>query len=249
MHESQSTSQTACRARKLVQAAAFAAALVPLGSVAADAGTIECNHLDACVGNYPPDSGGTNTWQFYDDIASPTRQLFYEITIGGDLKVGASFGLRVGDVVEPQGSLPLGGAAAAAFPNAQCVPTLNENHCGLFDVTLSSANPLGFLGDFFMSMTWFSNANPLSAPASDPPGGTRILRADGYTTFTDGLSSTSYVSDESVLPNVLTLRGESSTIGRFGAFTDVVASPVPEPGSAALVAAGVLVLFLLMRRT
>ena len=69
-------------AKKLIQAAALAAVLVPLGSVAVETATINCiSDGSGCTGTYTAGGGPqSNTWKFFS-ANEPGATLFYTLEI------------------------------------------------------------------------------------------------------------------------------------------------------------------------
>jgi hypothetical protein len=263
VHDQQSTPQESSRAKKLLQAAAFAAALVPLGSVAAEAGMIDpvdinCTPLDpgSCNAGFYSFSGAqTHTWGFFADPGDLNSTLYYTLTIAVSLPQFVEFNLKVDDAKEPFGPLQAGPAqptSSVCIPNLDPTldPPLNAANCVTFAVglTLVGDSP-AFNGAFDITIAWLDNAHPLSG---SPPlhlldhTNTDIFRAGSngyYSTSLDaemGGSGTNYTNTS---PEHF-LAGRSSTLGKFVAMTSVdPVAPVPEPATFLLVGAGMLVIF------
>ncbi|MBA3884589.1 MAG: PEP-CTERM sorting domain-containing protein [Acidobacteria bacterium] len=222
--------------KKLLQAAALAAVLVPLGSVTAEAATIICGtsaqegNCGEETGSYSP-SGAllqSNTWKFYLDPSDLTT-LLYWITIEGIPT--STFELDVRDVVVTQTEL-IDTEALSAFPGATCIPTFGPSLCGLFDVTIVDAsNEPTWLDGYYMQINWFTNQDLASQPPDN--GRNRILQATGQgkTIFDDALSHPFY--DPQPTPDDPAIGGRGDVFSRFGAFANV-----PEPGMLILFAAG-----------
>jgi hypothetical protein len=223
----------ASHATKLLQAAALAAMLVPLGSVAAEAVTIDVtcqSQGSGCSADYST-GNGIHTWGFYADT-SDLSTLIYMLTIEGTPT--SDFTLFVEDVVVAQGPLPLGVESQAAedFPGATCIPTYDLNQCGLFDVT--ALGTVSWLDGYILTITWFPNADPLSAAALNQDN-TTILKAEDFATFTESLLDTEYVAGATPGSDP-GLGGRGDGFSRFAAAT--TAAAVPEPASLLLVGTG-----------
>ena len=209
---------------KLLQAAALAAVLVPLGSVAVETAQINCiSQGSGCAGSYFGGSGAqTNTWKFFSD-SGPNATLFYTIEIAGTPLT--TFNLNVEDVVTTQGALVFG----PGFGSAVCVPTFDGAQCGLFAVRNFSGT-VDWLDGYLMTITWRT-----TSPASQPPddGNNTILRAPDFVTFTQALTSIDY--DPSPTPTDPGISGRGDDFSTFGVFRIAA----PEPGSILLVGTGI----------
>jgi hypothetical protein len=218
------------QATKLLRAAALAAALVPLGSVAAEAVTIDItcqSQGSGCSADYNTLSG-IHTWGFYTDT-NDLSTLIYMLTIEGTPT--SEFTLFAEDVVIAQGPLPLGVESQAEqdFPGATCIPTFDVNQCGLFDVT--AFGTVSWLDGYILTITWFPNDNPLSEALLNQ-GNTTILKAEDFATFTESLLDTLYVAGTTPGSDP-GLGGRGNGFSRFAAAT--TATAVPEPASLLLV--------------
>jgi len=219
-------------AKKLIQAAALAGMLVPLGSVAVETAVINCiSQFDgsgsACdaVGFYSSEGSGiqTNVWKFYTGSVDPAN-LLYSFEIGATPT--SSYSLFVDDIVTTQDSLS---SSLLLFPDAVCLPTHSPGTCGLFDV--SGGEFATSSTGFDMTIRWFINDDPLSQPPND--GLNTILQAPdstGGTLFTNALSGIVYDPDPT--PTDPAIGGKGSGFSTIGAFR------VPEPGSLLLFGIG-----------
>jgi hypothetical protein len=223
-------------AAKLARAAALAAVLVPLGHVAAEADTISCNTssgsgngLCSGTGFYSGGAGlTTNIWQFFDG----DDNLLYTLKIQGE--PDSDFELNVNDVVTTQGTLEEDGDLAN-FGNATCIPTFDENSCGLFNVTVVSGEA-SWVDGYLLYITWFAFFDSMKPPDD---GNNTILQAkDGGTgtgtVFTNELADIDYdllVDPDNPFDPGIGGRGDAFSL--FGPFR------IPEPGSLLLFGVGI----------
>ena len=220
---------TSSTATRLIHAAALAAVLVPLGSVAVETSTITCTTSASsggggCSGAGHYTSGGgsgqSNTWKFFDD----SNNLKYTFQIAGTPT--STFDLIASDFVTTQGSLQESGALQN-FPGAVCIPTFDETQCGLFTV-LVNGTPT-WLDGYIVTITWFTNSNPTSQPPND--GHNTILQAHGTSgVFGNALLNVLY--DPNPSPTDPGISGRADDFSDFGAFR------VPEPTSLMLFGIG-----------
>jgi len=205
---------------RLIHAAALAAVLVPLGSVAVETSTINCisQGSGSCIGGY--ESGGgpqSNTWKFF--VGS---DLKYTLQIAGNPQ--SSFTLNVRDLVRTQAFLEDTGALDN-FPNAVCIPTFDPGLCGLFRVT-EFTGTADWVDGYVLTITWFSNADPLSSPPND--GRNTILQARGSSTVF-GNELLQIIYDPAPSPTDPGISGRGDAFSTFAAVRTI-----PEPSSMAL---------------
>jgi hypothetical protein len=221
------------KARKLLQAAALAALLVPLGTVAVETAVINCasQGSGSCSGTFFSGGGSqSNVWKFFQDTSDPST-LLYSFEIAGTPT--ADFTLFLRDVVTTQAFL-LASGALVNFPQAVCIPTYDATQCGLFDV-FGGQNASWQNSAYDVTISWFTNANPLSQPPND--GFNTILQAkdnNGGFVFGNTLQNIAY--DPAPTPTDPAIGGRGDSFSRFGAFRIV---SVPEPGTLLLVAIGI----------
>jgi hypothetical protein len=235
--DTQTSPSNAGTAKKLIHAAALAAALVPLGSVLAHGATISCfttaGSGAGCdgTGTYTPTGSGgsdivSNTWKFFNG-----SDLIYTFEIKG--VPTSTFSLDVSDFVTTQGGLEEAGALVN-FPNATCIPTFDAGVCGVFDVFVESGEATWDQDGYYATITWFSNVDPLSAPPND--GNNHILQAknaSGGTIYTNQLIDTLY--DPNPSPTDPALGGRGDSFSQFGAFRTT-----PEPSTLLLLGTGIV---------
>lgn len=241
-------------AKRLIQAAALTSALVPLGSVAADAAiiNIQCDangggctggELGSGGGLYEPEGSGVNTWGFYDEDT-----LLYTFQITGE--ASNEFELFVSDFqfdsqsTEPPYDIP--------FLNGACIPlvegdaqTTSDDLCVIFDVTASGE--VNWVDGYYVEMRWFAPMEPGQFATRPPDDGRNfIFRAEDGFNFDDPL-----VEDNLYLPFATpddpALGGRGSTFSSFiaGRADDVIA---PEPATVLLLGSGMGVALYRRRR-
>jgi hypothetical protein len=220
-------------AARLLQVAALAAVLVPLGSVAVETSSINCvsNYGGGCTGTFANATDGTtnedNKWKFFTD--DTFTNLIYTFELSGNVAPGDSFTLQVADRLTTQAAEALN---LLAFPGAVCISTFSPGICGVFDVTkFGSAD---FVSGYHAILTWFANSDPLSQPSNAflvktltgaPLGGP-------YTTpFTNG-----FYNPIGPNPTDPVVGGDSDGFSTIAAVTTV--STVPEPASLVLLSTG-----------
>jgi hypothetical protein len=227
--------------RKLIQAAALASMLVPLGSVIAESATITCVSTafgsGGCdgVGAYPSGGGETpNIWKFFDDAEEPN--LLYTLEI-----VGASNGSTILLSVSDRQVLQFSETPLFLLGfGAECIPMADEDHCLIFDISVLSSSQ-DWVNGYYATMTWFGNGDPISTP---PENGTNhILKAEDGFNFNQALIETLYDPDPTPVDPALGGRGDSfsSLIGTTGA-------TIPEPATLSLLAIGLGTAFYRRRR-
>ena len=118
------SSKKTSAATRLLQAVAFAAVLVPLGSVAIEADTIRCVTSmsgGGCSGTGGYIGGGgwqSNTWEYYQNGSYNWDELIYTFEIAGEPTT--TFALDVRDEVTTQSALLKGGFLPASRTLRAC---------------------------------------------------------------------------------------------------------------------------------
>ena len=251
-------------AKRLIQAAALASALIPLGAVAVEAATINCITNEetgsgsggcfAVSGVYTSGGGEqSNVWKFYDNYSFDINQevilgnLLYSFEITGTPDV--TFSLNVSD--EWVGIFSEN--YFIDFPNSQCIPLLDDEvNCVIFNVSSVYPTEADWEDTYYIEIRWF--ADPFADPGdilNKPPadGRNHIFRSpEGTNTFTDVLATELYDPELQADPEDPALGGRGDTFSSFIAGRADVAQ-APEPATLLLLGTGLAATLYRRRRS
>ena len=228
--------------KKLLQAAALAAALVPLGSINSEAATITvfCTAEVGCSGAVGSYSAGVNTtqiWGFFEDGGFDDDELLYTLEITGtpvngfDLDVDSR---HVSTTNIEEYSLP---------PGVACIPLVDAGTCVIFDV-FAYPDAVWNEDGYYIEMRWFApeGPTPMRPPNDDR---NRIYKSENGYSFSERLDLDAFYDPlPSGDPEDPALGGRGDT------FTSFIAGrqSVPEPATVLLFGAGMAAALVRRRR-
>ena len=216
---SQTHGKKSSTARKLVQAAALAAVLVPLGTVAVETSSISCGFGSASVGSGCSTSGAARIFDF-----GP-----YDLKLKFDNLVNAS--ITVQDFLTTQEQLTGDPNRLSDFPGHTCVQIVAGN-CVEFHVEAPSG-----LGFYDMFIHWDLDTN--LGFSNEPGNRIRLLHAVGDDT---------YDKDITVFGTYDADPGIGGRDNNFQQFLVTQGQPIPEPATVLLIGSGLGLLYHRRRR-
>ena len=221
--------------KRLIQAAALASALIPLGAVAVEGAPITCitseetgSGSGGCfgvTGDYTSGAGEqSNVWKFYDDYSFNNEEivlgnLLYTFEIRGAPET--TFSVNVNDEWVGINSLDY----SIPFPGGVCTPLLeDEDNCVIFHVATSGQ--ADWEDTYYIEIRWFADGSPgdsLNKPLDD--GMNHIFRTEDGVNFDDVLDTELY--DPNIDPIDPALGGRGNNFSSFIAGR----ASVPEPAT------------------
>jgi hypothetical protein len=238
---------------KLARAAALAALLVPLGSIAGEAASINCSFAPGSGAVSCSSSGGTGSAfgssaaYFFNGGADTPGGYQFELFFD---QVNGAFDVEVSDQQISQ-------AAAASllvgeFSNHICIPIADGlSQCVIFQVSAPAPGPTTWVGFYDAYISWFYDTN--GQYGDNPPGSVHMLQAEGNAdgVFDDDITTVycangfssppncSFPSEDSVSTFSVDDPGVGGTDNSFSGFIATHTSAVvPEPSTMLLLASG-----------
>jgi hypothetical protein len=211
-------------AKKLVQAAALAAVLVPLGSIAVESSSITCSYGSGFASCTAGGEGLSSTKATYDFGA-------YFVNLAFD-SVSTPFDITVSDIPANDGSFTGSGGRSlgAGFEDYVCVginPLDTLSPCVEFLITQSPS----LISPYSIFVGWLADTN--GAFSNEPGNRIRLLKADGSVYDQD--ITTFYFPGTEGFPDP-GVGGDEDSFSYFSAFQ--APATVPEPASLILLTTG-----------
>ena len=220
---------------RLVQAAALAAVLVPLGTVAVESSSITCG-FNGGSGNFCAGSGANQRVFDFRPLGSG-----YKVVLEFD-NVNGQFDITIQDFFTNQATLQSGGRLSN-FPGQTCVSIHEFTDCVDFHVTAPGPSASTWTGFYNMFIYWDADTNALF-----PNGNQRIRMLHNLGSTPGNAFDTDITINGSYFP------GSPSVIdpgigGRDNNFQSfIVTHAVPEPATLLLVGSGLGALLYNRRR-
>lgn len=213
------------KAVKLVQAAALAAVLVPLGSVAVETSSITY---------YGPSGGGVVSNTF--DFVTYTFELTFD-----NVAPSAVFDVLVDNVITNQDAVT--SRLAANFPGYMCVPIAGGTDCVDFEVTAPDPGSVTWSGSFDIFIHWDADTN--SSFPNTPDDRIRMLHNRGDVPGNGFDTDITTLGSYELEPG---LGGRDNNFQSFLIAQAPEATAVPEPATLLMVGSGLSGLFYQRRR-
>lgn len=220
---------------RLVQAAALAAVLVPLGTVAVESSTISCSFYGGsggCAGS------GANQRVFdFRPLGSG-----YKVVLEFD-NIHGQFDVSIEDILTSQSALSSGGRLEN-FPTHTCVTIHEFTDCVDFHVSAPAPSSTTWTGFFNLFIFWDADTNALF------PNGTGAIRMLHNLGSTSGDAfDTDITIQGSYFPGSPTV-ADPGIGGRDNNFQSFIVThdPIPEPATLLLVGSGIGALLYNRRR-